>query len=111
MFQEGLFLGGKFRKMLGVGNSTDELITAAKILYEVLGIDFTIEETGINEMIMRVNHCSLAEYYTLETCQVLSAADEGVVQGLNPKMKMSFNKRITNGAPCCLASIRMEGNK
>lgn len=109
MFSEGLYLGQKFRKMLGVGNSTEDLITAANILYEILGIEFTIKETKNNEMIMVVNHCSLAEYYTRETCQVLSAADEGVVQGLNPNIRMNFTERITQGAPCCIASIQLEG--
>jgi hypothetical protein len=108
MFKEGFSLGQKFKGTLGVGNSLDDLIRAAKILYKVLGIEFSIEQTEKDEMVMIVNHCSLSEYYTSETCQVLSAADEGVVQGLNHCIKMRFTKSITEGAPCCLASLQLE---
>ncbi len=111
MFNEGLSLGAKFKRILGVGNSPDDLFTAARILYNVLGIKFTIKkvEEGKNEkIIMVVSHCTLAEYYTPDTCRVLSAADEGVVQGLNPHIKIQFTKRITEGCFECLAPIKIE---
>ena len=107
MFNEGLLLGKKFRKLLGVGNSLEDLITAAKILYKVLGIEFRVKEYE-NGMCLVVNHCSLSKYYTSDTCKVLSGADEGVVQGLNPHIKMNFTERMTDGASCCMASIQFE---
>ena len=112
MFNEGLSLGAKFKRILGVGGSIDDLFTAARILYDVLGIKFSIkevEEEGENGKIaMFVSHCALAEYYTPDTCHVLSAADEGVVQGLNPHVKTKFIKRITEGCFECLAPIKIE---
>ena len=57
---------------------------------------------------MFVSHCALAEYYTPDTCQVLSAADEGVVQGLNPHVKIKFTKRITEGCFECLAPLNID---
>ncbi|WP_321422723.1 hypothetical protein [uncultured Methanobacterium sp.] len=112
MFNEGLSLGVKFKRILGVGNSFDDLFTAARILYDVLGIKFSIkeaEEEGENGKIaMFVSHCTLAEYYTPDTCRVLSAADEGVVQGLNSHVKIKFTKRITEGCFECLAPIKIE---
>jgi hypothetical protein len=112
MFNEGLSLGAKFKRILGVGNSIDDLFTAARILYNVLGIKFSIkeiEEEGKNGKIaMFVSHCALSEYYTPDTCRVLSAADEGVVQGLNPGVKIKFTKRITEGCSECLAPIKIE---
>ncbi len=112
MFNEGLSLGAKFKRILGVGGSIDDLFTAARILYDVLGIKFSIkevEEEGENGKItMFVSHCALAEYYTPDTCHVLSAADEGVVQGLNPHVKIKFTKRITEGCFECLAPIKIE---
>lgn len=112
MFNEGLSLGRKFREMLGVGDSTEDLILAAKILYKILGIEFTVKDINNHQndvkMIMVVNRCSLSEYYNGDTCRILSAADEGVVQGLNPQIKMNFTERITEGAPCCLATLRPE---
>jgi len=112
MFNEGLSLGRKFREMLGVGDSAEDLILAAKILYKILGIEFTVKDINNHQndvkMIMVVNRCSLSEYYNVDTCRILSAADEGVVQGLNPQIKMNFTERITEGAPCCLATLRPE---
>ncbi|AUB55507.1 MULTISPECIES: L-2-amino-thiazoline-4-carboxylic acid hydrolase [Methanobacterium] len=107
MYNEGLLLGQRFKWLLGVGDDLQDLITAARIMYQVLGIDFVVEEKGQNEMIMRVNHCSLAHYYDLNTCKVLSAVDEGVVQGLNPDIQMMFTERITQGHDHCLASLKM----
>jgi L-2-amino-thiazoline-4-carboxylic acid hydrolase len=111
MFREGLALGRKFRRILGVGTSLEDLISAASILYEVLGIEFDIKAFNSNKIVMVVNHCALAEYYGPDTCNVLSAADEGVVQGLNSKIKMEFQERISEGASCCLAPIHMEDDK
>jgi len=107
MFKEGLALGCKFKKMLGVGNNLEDLISAARILYKVLGIEFSVKIKN-NGMVMLVNRCVLSDYYYPDTCKVLSAADEGVVQGLNPNLKMVFQKRITEGAPCCVAPIYQE---
>jgi len=108
MFREGLSLGSKFKGILGVGNSLEDLFTAALILYNVLGIKFSIKavEDGKNKITMVVSHCALAEYYTPNTCHVLSAADEGVVQGLNPNIQIKFTERITEGCSECLAPIK-----
>lgn len=112
MFKEGLSLGHKFRNILGVSNKVEDLIAASKILYKVLGIEFSVKEinntNNDTEMLMIVNRCTLSEYYTSDTCMILSAADEGVVQGLNPHIKMNFTERITEGAQCCLASLYLE---
>jgi hypothetical protein len=112
MFKEGLDLGRKFRDTLGVEDSLEDLIAAARILYKVLGIEFTVREisnaNNNTERVMVVNRCLLSEYYTSDTCRILSAADEGVVQGLNPQIKMKFTERITEGTQCCLASLCLE---
>lgn len=105
MFNEGLSLGSKFKEILGVEDSLDDLFTAARILYNVLGIEFSIKAVEDGKITMIVSHCTLAEYYTPDTCRVLSAADEGVVQGLNPSVKIKFTERITEGCSECLAPI------
>lgn len=107
MFQEGLVLGHKFKKIMGVGMSIEDLTKAAKILYTVLGIDFTMQKDDNGQLTMVVNHCSLAEYYDVDTCKILSAADEGVVQGLNPNFEIKFTERITEGCSTCLAQIKV----
>ena len=104
MFDVGYQLGQEARLKLGVGNDFKDLELAARLLYKILGIDFKIENKGGN-IIMVVNRCALSKYYSPETCMVLSAADEGVVRGLNEKMNMQFKERITEGASECIACI------
>jgi hypothetical protein len=109
LFSAGQELGSQLKGRLKVGGSLKELIKAARILYKVLGIDFEVEKVD-GEIFLVVNRCQLAEYYSPDTCLVLSATDEGVVQGLNPLISMNFNQRIVSGFECCLANIRLEEN-
>lgn len=104
MFKVGYGLGQEARQKLGVRNDFKDLELAAKILYKILGIEFKIENKDKN-IIMIVNRCALSKYYSPEACRVLSAADEGVVRGLNENMNMQFKERITDGASECLACI------
>lgn len=104
MFNAGYELGKEARKKLVVGDSFKDLEAAAKILYKILGINFKIQNEDGNS-IMFVNKCALSKYYSPEACMVLSAADEGVVRGLNENMDMKFKERITEGAPECKAWI------
>jgi len=107
MFKEGYGLGCEARRKLRLGDDIKDLELAAKILYKILGIDFKIENKDGN-MIMVVNRCALSKYYPKETCMVLSAADEGVVHGLNENMNMQFKQRITSGSPECIAHIKVK---
>ncbi|MGF7117064.1 L-2-amino-thiazoline-4-carboxylic acid hydrolase [Methanobacterium oryzae] len=104
MFDVGYQLGQNARQRLGVGNSFEDLESAAKIMYKILGIEFKIENKDGN-IVMIVNRCDLSKYYTPEACIVLSAADEGVVRGLNENIQMQFKERITDGASECIACI------
>lgn len=104
LFKAGLKLGREAKRRLGVGNSLQDLIRAARILYRVLGIEFEVEESGDGITVM-VNKCSLSNYYAADTCNILSAADEGVVQGLNENIHMHFTEKITDGHSKCIACI------
>lgn len=104
MFEVGYQLGQDARRRLGVGDDFKDLQIAAKILYNVLGIEFKIENREGN-IIMIVNRCALSKYYTREACVVLSAADEGVVHGLNENLSMKFKERITDESSECMACI------
>jgi len=105
LFKVGVELGTRNRNRLGVGDSEEDLVRAAQIMYHVLGIDFDVEWIGPNQAILTVKRCVLAENYSEVTCEVLSATDEGVVKGLNPNMSMKFEKRITSGCKVCVAKI------
>lgn len=104
LFQAGLKLGREARMRLNVGNSLPDLIRAARVLYRVLGIEFEVKKSG-EKLNMVVERCSLSGYYNPETCLILSAADEGVVQGLNKNIRMQFTERMTEGSLKCLAYI------
>ena len=105
LFPVGEKLGEEARERLGVGGGMQELERAARVLYRSLGIHFTIERQKDGSMLMRVYRCALADHYSAEACEVLSAADEGVVRGLAPRRRMRFYKRMTCGHPVCLALI------
>lgn len=105
MREVGVRLGEEARARLGAGGSVDDLVRAARVMYRILGIDFRVERSSPDRAVMRVSRCALSDWYTEEACLVLSAADEGVVRGLNPDMAMAFSSRITCGAPECEAEI------
>ena len=107
MFKAGYELGCEAKKRLGVGSDIKDALVAARILYKVLGIKFTIEENEQTTFLL-VKYCALANHYTPETCKIMSAADEGVLKGLNEKMGMKFFKRITEGSKNCKACINIE---
>ena len=105
LFKVGKQLGSQNRNRLNVGDSQGDLVKAAKIMYHVLGINFNVERQGPNQAILTVNRCALAKNYSELTCAVLSATDEGVVNGLNPNIIMKFEKTITGGCNVCTAKI------
>jgi hypothetical protein len=106
MFKAGYELGSDAKKRLGVGSKIEDAVSAAGVLYQVLGIKFTVEESGTN-IILKVKSCALASHYTPETCKIMSATDEGVLKGLNNKMSMKFTERITEGSHECRACIKV----
>jgi hypothetical protein len=106
LFPLGLQLGQEVRSRLGVGGSAGDLLRAARVLYRVLGIHFTIQwSRGDRQGLLFVHRCALAEHYSDLTCAVLSATDEGAVRGLNPRAGMVFRDHIPGGAPKCRAHL------
>ncbi len=112
----GVALGIEARERLGVGDDIEDLVEAAKVLYTVLGIEVEGEEGeegkeagegGAGTMVLRVDRCALSEVYDPTTCRLMSAADEGLVRGLNPNVQMTFYERITEDRPCCRADLVM----
>ncbi len=106
LYKAGYEMGCDTRKRLGVKTIKDAIL-AARILYKILGINFTTEDNGEN-IILRIKSCELANQYSPETCKIMSAADEGVLNGLNKKLGMKFIKRITEGAEECTACIKVK---
>jgi hypothetical protein len=105
LFNVGNQLGKETRLKLGSGESLKDMIRSAKVLYRVLGISFKVENINGNTGTIVINRCALAKDYSELACQVLSATDEGVINGLNPRMTMSFTQRMTSGCQECKAKI------
>jgi hypothetical protein len=108
LYRVGLALGKQTRSKLGVGTNQNDLVKASKILYRVLGIDFHIEWTNQTDAVAVIERCALSEHYSKLTCEVLSATDEGVISGLQPKVKMHFTQTITGGCQNCRANLNFQ---
>ncbi len=107
LFLVGQNVGKQTRGRLGVSDNPNDLTKAAKILYRVLGIEFHLEWSDQSNATVIIDRCALAENYSKLTCQVLSATDEGVLNGLQPKVTMKFKEYMTSGCKNCLADIRL----
>ncbi len=107
LFPVGEALGRDARRRLGVGETRRELLQAAGVMYDILGIEFTVS-TGPEGDRLVVSRCALSSHYSRDVCAILSAVDEGAVSGLNPGAKMLFREHLTDEAPRCIASISME---
>ncbi len=103
-FRAGLALGKEARARLAVKDRPEDLLTAARIMYQVLGIEFDLDFKG-GKGEMRVHRCALANGYSADTCSILCATDEGVVNGLSAKAEMRFEQYITSGRKECVAQV------
>lgn len=108
LFSVGLKVGKQARSRLGVGGNPKDLIKAAKILYRVLGINFTLQWVDHSNAEATINRCALSEQYSKFACEVLSATDEGVITGLQENVKMKFKQYMTSGCKVCKADIHID---
>jgi hypothetical protein len=102
-------LGVEARARLDVDDSPEDLVAAARLLYRVLDIEFEAEERWDGSVTLHIDRCGLTQGYDGVTCRLMSAADEGMMRGLNPRARMEFRHRMTEGASECLADITFEG--
>ncbi len=108
LFLVGQNLGRRARKSLGVSDNPRDLVRAAKILYRILGIEFHLEWHDQSSATLIIDRCALAKEYSSLTCELLCATDEGVLNGLLPKVRMRFKEYMTSGCKNCRASIAFE---
>lgn len=107
LFLVGQNLGKQTRGKLGVSDNPKDLTRAAKILYRVLGIDFHLEWHDKSNATVIIDRCALAQQYSKLTCEVLSATDEGVMNGLQPNVTMKFKEYMTSGCKNCRADLNL----
>jgi hypothetical protein len=103
LLAEGRAFGEGLRRELGV-TSVAEALRAARVLYRSLGIDLRADSGGG----IRVRRCLFAGYYTPEVCRLISALDSGVFAGLAGGGSLAFERRLTEGAPACVARFDRE---
>jgi hypothetical protein len=106
LFAVGQEIGKQTRSKLGVSENPADLAKAAKILYRVLGIEFDLYWFDRSNAKATITRCALARKYTELTCKVLSATDEGVINGLQPYAEMKFTQYMTSGCRKCSANIQ-----
>lgn len=111
LFLVGKILGKQSRTRLGVSDNPNDLTRAAKILYRVLGIEFHLEWHDKSKATVIIDKCALSKQYSKLTCEVLSATDEGVINGLQPNLTMKFKEYMTSGCKNCLAEINFSAKE
>jgi hypothetical protein len=95
-FRMGLRLRGDFKV-----SSVEEVMRMARIVYQILGIDFQGHKSG--EILVR--RCFFSSYYSQDVCRLISSLDEGLMTGLSQGGKLEFSARITEGNSGCRANL------
>jgi len=99
-------LGRRVRLALGIRTTADALDVAHR-LYGLIGIDLAGDDRGQ----VVVGRCAFAARYSPDVCRVMSASDAGLMAGLTDGGRLTFNERITSGAPACLATLAVSGER
>lgn len=79
-----------------------DVMAMGRVLYRVLGIDFRGDAQG--EIVIK--HCYFSRFYTSQSCQIMSAMDRGLFDGLMGGGQLQFSARITDGQATCQARLR-----
>lgn len=95
-----LEMGKTLRRQLRV-STREECMTACRLLYRALEIDFRGNVHG--EIVIR--SCFFSSYYSREVCRLISSLDAGLIAGLSGGGELAFSQRITDGGKCCRAHI------
>jgi hypothetical protein len=93
-------LGAELRERLHVVTAQDAM-DAARVVYRLLRIDFS----GTPDGTVTIRHCSYSDVYSARVCRLMGALDAGLLAGLTGGGRLEFSRRITEGAPCCLARL------
>ncbi|HYF83377.1 MAG TPA: hypothetical protein VEB00_10165 [Clostridia bacterium] len=95
LYQNSYIFGQNLRKSLHIA-TWEEAITALKVIYKLIGIDFQCDRQG--EIIIK--QCYFSKYYSEGVCNLISSLDEGLAAGLSGG-RLCFYERITEGGSCC----------
>ena len=101
LYRSSSAMASTFRRILGV-TEWEAAAAVSRKFYSYLGIDMVSTPRG--EVTFRA--CYFSQFYSPETCRVISALDSGMIAGLAGEGDLAFSCRITEGAPCCRACFR-----
>ena len=101
LYQNSYILGQNLRKSLRIV-TREEAVTALKVIYKLIGIDFQCDRQGG----IIIKRCFFSQYYSGEVCKLISSLDEGLAAGLSGGGRLCFSQRITEGCGCCKGYFR-----
>ena len=93
-------LGEKIRRISGLKDTCD---LDRLIFYLYKNLDITMEGDFANGV--KIPHCYFSERYSPPQCAIMSAMDSGIVTGIHGGSELTFQQRLTEGHPFCLAFI------
>lgn len=97
-------LGTEIRTRLRL-RSTEDVLSAGRVLYRTIGIDFEGDTSGA----VVIRRCYFSRFYDAAICSVMSALDSGIAAGLTAGKELRFTRRITEGSPTCEAILDGSG--
>ncbi len=100
LYKSAYEIGRKFREQFGISCLNDAM-EASRLLYSILGIDFRGDARGA----IAISCCFFSQYYSPDTCRVISSLDAGLIAGLSGGEGLEFSERITEGYRLCKAQI------
>lgn len=101
LFEAASSLGSRLRALVAA-RSLRESVAASRAVYRgCLGIDLKGDSSGR----IVVSRCFFAAIYPCRVCILISALDRGLLAGLSGGRRLEFQKRLTEGANCCMALL------
>ena len=105
LYQGAFDFGMNIRRQWRISD-TSGVMDVGRMLYSFLGIEFN----GTSEGLIDITRCLFADYYSPQTCRVISSLDEGVMAGLSAGGTLVFSRRITEGFHSCRANFTPKEN-
>lgn len=106
LFHNARSLGEDLRRRLKPASSREEA-ALCRALYAGLGIQAEMDEAGV----LVIGECFFSRFYTPRVCRLISNLDKGAAAGLTGGGELTFQTRLTEGAPCCRARLEFRGRR
>lgn len=105
LYRGAFEFGTNIRKQWRISD-TPRMMEVGRMLYGFLGIKFH----GTSEGLVEITKCLFSDFYSAETCRVISSLDGGMIAGLSAGGTLVFSRRITEGFHSCRANFTSKEN-